>query len=111
MGLGQFPAYLCMCLDAQLCLTLFDSLDCSPPGSSVHGISPGKTLEWVAMPSSMDLSNPGIESRSPALQADSLLSEPPRNHIILFLQEAKIGAVLYAHLKTQKQAGKLLERV
>ena len=30
------------CLVAQLCLTLFDPMDCSPPGSSVHGDSPGK---------------------------------------------------------------------
>ena len=32
----------------QLCLTLYDPMDCSPPGSSVHGI----LQEWVAMPSS-----------------------------------------------------------
>ena len=31
-----------MCLVAQLCLTLCDPMDCSPPGSSVHGDSPGK---------------------------------------------------------------------
>ena len=36
-----------------------------------------RILEWVAMPSSGDLPNPGIEPRSPTLQADSLLSEPP----------------------------------
>ena len=30
------------CLVAQLCLTLCDPMDCSPPGSSVHGDSPGK---------------------------------------------------------------------
>ena len=34
-------------------------------------------MEWVPMPSSRDLPNPGIEPRSPALQADSLLSETP----------------------------------
>ena len=39
--------------------------------------SPGKILEWVAVPSSRDLPNPGIEPWSPSLQADSLLSEPP----------------------------------
>ena len=39
--------------------------------------SPGKILEWVAVPSSGDLPNPGIEPWSPSLQADSLLSEPP----------------------------------
>ena len=31
-----------LCLVAQLCLTLCDLMDCSPPGSSVHGNSPGK---------------------------------------------------------------------
>ena len=31
-----------VCLVAQSCLTLCDSMDCSPPGSSVHGGSPGK---------------------------------------------------------------------
>ena len=33
-----------MCFAAQLCLTLWDSMDCSPPGSSVHGDSPGKNI-------------------------------------------------------------------
>ena len=41
------------------------------------GILQARILEWVAMPSSRDLPNPGIELRSPALQADSLPSEPP----------------------------------
>ena len=35
----------------QLCLTLCDSMDCSPPGSSVHGILQARILDWVAMPS------------------------------------------------------------
>ena len=43
------------------CLSLCDPMDCSPPGSSVHGILQARILEWVAMPSSRDLSNPGIE--------------------------------------------------
>ena len=34
---------------AQLCLTLRDPMDCSPPGSSVHGISQAKVLEWGAI--------------------------------------------------------------
>ena len=34
-------------------------------------------LEWVAIPSSGDLLNLGIKPRSPALQVNSLLSEPP----------------------------------
>jgi len=60
----------------QSCPNLFDPLDCSPPGSSVHGILQSRILEWVAMPSSRDLPNSGIKPVSPAahtLQADSLL--------------------------------------
>ena len=34
------------------CPTLFDPMDCSSPGSSVHGILQRRVLEWVAMPSS-----------------------------------------------------------
>ena len=36
----------------QLCPTLCDPMDCSPPGSSVRGILQAGILEWVAMPSS-----------------------------------------------------------
>ena len=39
-------------LDAQLCLTLCDPMDCSPPGSSIHGILQARILEWVAISSS-----------------------------------------------------------
>ena len=42
----------------QLCLTLRDSVDCSPPGSSVRGILQARILEWVAMPSSRGPSQP-----------------------------------------------------
>ena len=52
-------------------------MDCSPPGSSVHGILQARILEWVAISFSGDLPNPGIKPRSPALQADTLTSEPP----------------------------------
>ena len=37
-------------LVTQSCLTLFHSIDCSPPGSSVHGIFQARILEWVAIP-------------------------------------------------------------
>ena len=48
----------------QSCLTLRDTMDCSPPGFSVHGILQASILEWVAMPSSGDLPDPGIEPAS-----------------------------------------------
>ena len=37
----------CACSVAQSCLTLCDPVNCSPPGSSVHGILQARTLEWV----------------------------------------------------------------
>ena len=52
-------------------------MDYSPPGSSILEILQARLLEWIVMPSFKDLSDPGIKPGSPALQADSLLSEPP----------------------------------
>ena len=57
---------------AQSCLTLWDPLDCSPSGSSVHAVLQARILEWLAIPFSLGSSRP----RSPTLQADSLPSEP-----------------------------------
>ena len=56
------------------CPTLSDPHE---PGSSVGGILHPRTLEWVAIPFSRGSSNPGIELKSLALQADSLPSELP----------------------------------
>ena len=53
------------CLVAQTCPTFCNPVDCSPPGSSVHGISLARILEWVA--------NPRIKPMPPAWQVDSLL--------------------------------------
>ena len=61
-------------LVTQLCPTVFDPIDCSPPGSSVHGILQERILEWVAIPFSRGSSQPRDEPQSPALQADSLQS-------------------------------------
>ena len=52
-------------------------MDCSPPGSSVRGILQARALELVAILFSSDLPDPGIESESLALLAESLPSEPP----------------------------------
>ena len=62
---------------AQSCPTLRDPMDCSPPGSSFHGIFQARVLEWIAISSPRDLPNPEIEPGSPKLQEDSLPSEPP----------------------------------
>ena len=49
---------------AQPSPTLCDPMDCSPSGSSVHGILQARILEWVAMPSCRGLPNPGIKPAS-----------------------------------------------
>ena len=65
-------------LITQLCLTVCYPMDCSPPGSSVHGNFQTQNTE-VGCHTLLqgDLSNPGIKPESPAFQGDSLPSEPP----------------------------------
>ena len=72
---------------AQSCPTLCDPMDCSPSGSSIHGILQARILQWLSFLSPGDLPNPGVEPRSPALQADALTSEPPGKlpKIVLFI--------------------------
>ena len=60
------------CVYAQLCPILCDPMDCSPPGSSVHGVSQARILEWIAISFSRDLPYPKIEPLS-AAGAGSLL--------------------------------------
>ena len=48
-----------MCVYTQLCLTLCDPMDCSPPGSSVCGISQARILGRLPFPSPGDLLEPG----------------------------------------------------
>ena len=67
--MGKYVVYYC--LVAKLGLILCDLLDCNPPGSSVHGISQARILEWVAISSSKSLPKPSIETASPVLQEDS----------------------------------------
>ena len=50
--------YLTCVLVAQLCLTLCNPMDCSPPGFSVYGIVQARILEWIAIPFSRGTSQP-----------------------------------------------------
>ena len=64
-------ASYCCCLVTKLCLTHCNPMDCSPPSSTVHGISQARILEWGAIPSPGDLPDPETKPGSPAWQADS----------------------------------------
>ena len=70
-----FVIVLCV-LVTQSCLIPTDPMGCSPPGSSIYGESQ-EYWSGLSCPPSGDLPDPGIEPRSPALQADSLPTEPP----------------------------------
>ena len=58
---------VCVCVCARSVVTICDPMDCSPPGSSVLGISQARILQYswsileLSFPSPMDLPDPGIE--------------------------------------------------
>ena len=54
-------------------------MDYSPPGSSVHGISQAKILEWFAISFSGDLPDPGLEPVSLTLPGGFVITELPGN--------------------------------
>ena len=67
---------------AQSCLTFCNPMDCSPPGSSGHGIFPVKYWSGLPFPLPGDLSEPGIEPMSlasPALSGGFFTNESPGN--------------------------------
>ena len=66
------------CSVTQSCLNLCDPMDCSRPGSSVHGgFSRQEYWSGLPCPALRDLANPGTELGCPALQADSSPAELP----------------------------------
>ena len=84
---------------AQSCPTLCDPMYCSPPGSSVHGILQARVLERVAISSSQDIPDPGIEPVSSAWQADSfLLSHLGRLLPVYFSSFVCLFSVLFSLL-------------
>ena len=71
MGKKEFQ-HTAVCVYAQSCLTLANSMNCSLPDSFVHGIFQAGILEWVVISSPEDLPDPGIKPTffsSPALAA------------------------------------------
>ena len=80
MHIPSFLDFLCCgpCLVSQLCPTLCDPMDCSLPGSSIHGeFSRQEYWSGLPHPPPGGLPNPGIEPKYPAMQVDSLPSELP----------------------------------
>ena len=106
----QMYMYMCavLCLVARLCLTLWDLMDCSLPGSSVNGISPGKNTRvgCHAFLQGIFPNHVGDWTQVSHMQADSLLSEPSGKsknigvgslsllQVIFLTQELNLGLLL-----------------
>ena len=73
-------------------------MDCSLPGSSLHGILQARVLEWVAISFSRGSSRPRDRTGFPAFQVDALTSEPP----------GKYGVTSKFGLGVQNEAGQRL---
>ena len=91
-------------LCAPSCPTLWESPDCSLPGSSVHGIPQASIVEWVAISSSRDLPNPEIVFPASLSLAEMLVfpaslslaggfftTEPPEKPLMSSRKELKIN--------------------
>ena len=87
---------LCVCV-AQLCPALFDPMDCSLPGSSVHAIFQAKILQWVVIFYSRESPWPGIKLMSPvfpALSGGFFTTVPPGKPDTVVLREQIRGSML-----------------
>ena len=71
---------VCVCMHACTVVSLCDSMDCSPPGFSLHGIFQAEYRSGMPFPIPGDLLNPGIKPThlmSPALAGSFLTTVPP----------------------------------
>ena len=75
-GRGLHSGFRGMQTHAQSCLILCNPIDCSPPGSSLHGDSPATILEWVAIFSSTKFHQSPQKSRNQWSQKIMLFSCP-----------------------------------
>ena len=79
----QCAQSLLSCLSLSSCLTLCDPMDCSHQAPLSMGFSRQESWSGLPFHSPGDLPDPGIEPRSPTLQADALTSEPPGKPFII----------------------------
>ena len=94
---------MCVCVrasthtGAQLYLTLCDSMDYSPPGSSVHGILQARLLELVAMSSSRGSSQPSDRTWVSCISGRFFTTELPGKCILFILSPCKNSAIHFKH--------------
>ena len=93
---------------AQSCPTLYDPMDCSPPGSCVHWILQARILGWVAMPSTRGCSQPRDETQGSCIAGRFFSSwatrEAHRNKLsfvkVIFCDWSNLPRFIYADIQT-----------
>ena len=92
------------CSVTQLCMTLCNSRDCSPPGSSVHGISQQEYSSVLPFPTSRDLPHPGMEPTYLVLAGGFITTEPPGKPIYTHIYNLKLFSpnIVSFEKKTEK---------
>ena len=83
----QAKCCVCVCVYAQLHLTLCNPMNCSLPGSSIHGISRQKYWSGLPFPTPGDLSDPGFKTKSsasPTLAGRFFNTEPPEKPSVFY---------------------------
>ena len=89
-------------LSAQWCLTLCNPTDCSPPGSSDHGIFQARIIEWVAISSSRGSSRPRDQTYISRLVGRLFTPVPPGKSPSR-LQFIKHYVINYTQVKNYKR--------
>ena len=96
------------CSVAKSCQTLWDAINHSPLGSSVHGISQARILEWIAMPSSRGSSWPRDPTRISHITGKLFTTEPPGKRSLKGKWFLKYGQI---YCLSHQGSQRILERV
>ena len=110
-SLGMWTFTKC-CLFAKLCPTLCNSMNCSPPGSFVHGFPRQEYWSGIPFPSPGNLPDAGIEPIPPALAGGFFTTEPPeklltkyQGCLIQVLEDPETALAIYIIISQKDRAG------
>ena len=83
----EYVVCMCICVLCHSAVSDFgDPMDCSPPGSSVHGIFHSRILEWFAISSSRRSPHQGVEPTSLALAGEFFTTvSPEKPHLCVYV--------------------------
>ena len=103
----------CCCLLAKSCLTLCDTVDCSPPGTSVHEMLQARILEWIAISCSRGSSRLGDPTHVSGLAGRFVTTELPgkphdpgkrySKHLFFFWTDPGTGNSVSSHFASLAQ--------